>query len=124
MLEMFKTDRLIASIAGLGVPAFMIEYTIRNTGLTGDYKLSMALYKIGFGGVATGIFMLLVIEIVAYCLTKGIIDQIYILRLHRLIDEGVSTQTIATTLKSQNISKFLKLTLIAEMVEYSTDKWW
>ena len=100
----------------------MIGYTISKTGITGDYKLSMALYKIGFGGVATGIFVLLVIEIVVYCLASGIIEQIYIRRIHRLIDEGVSNDMIAATLKSQNISKLLKLTLIAEMVEYSTDK--
>ena len=120
MLEMFKTDRLIASITGVGVPAFMIGYTISKTGITGDYKLSMALYKIGFGGIATGIFVLLVVEIVVYCLVSGIIEQIYIRRIHRLIDEGVSNDMIAATLKSQNISKFLKLTLIAEAVEYSS----
>ena len=122
MLEIFKTDRLIASITGVGVPAFMIGYTISKTGITGDYKLSMALYKIGFGGVATGIFVLLVIEIVVYCLASGIIEQIYIRRIHRFIDESVSTKTIAATLESQNISKILKLTLIAEMVEYSNNK--
>jgi len=124
MLDIFKTDRLIASITGVGVPAFMIDYTISKTGLTGDYKLSMALYKIGFGGVATGIFVLLVIEIIVYCLTRGIVEQIYIRRIHRLVDEGVSNDMISATLKSQNISKLLKLTLIEEMVEYSTDNWW
>ena len=122
MLEMFKTDKLIASITGVGVPAFMIGYTISKTGITGDYKLSMALYKIGFGGVATGIFVLLVVEIVVYCLVSGIIEQIYIRRIHRLIDEGVTDKMITATLKTQNISTFLKLILVKEMIEYSNGK--
>ena len=69
-----------------------------------------------------GMIMLLIIEVIVYALVRDIVERVYIRRMHKLIDEGVSPELVVIAIESQHISLLMKAILLDETEEYLADR--
>ena len=116
--QVFKIDRLIPSVIGAGVAICVLKYITISISPEGEYQLNRAVSMLGLGGM----LMLLVIEVIVYALTRDIVERVYIRRMHKLIDEGVSPDLVVSAIESQHISLLMKAILLDETEEYLADR--
>lgn len=117
---MFKIDRLIPSVIGAGVAICVLKYVTISISPEGEYQLNRAVSMLGLGGM----LMLFVIEVIVYALTRDIVERVYIRRMHKLIDEGVSPEMVVSVIKAQHISLLMKAILLDEIEKYAGYKVW
>ena len=115
---MFKIDRLIPTVVGAGVALCVLKYITISISPEGEYQLNRAVSMLGLGGM----IMLLIIEVIVYALVRDIVERVYIRRMHKLIDEGVSPELVVSAIESQHISLLMKAILLDETEEYLADR--
>ena len=117
---MFKIDRLIPTVVGAGVAICVLKYITISISPEGEYQLNRAVSMLGLGGM----IMLLIIEVIVYALVRDIVERVYIRRMHKLIDEGVSPELVVSAIESQHISLLMKAILLDEIEKYAGYKVW
>ena len=111
-------DRLIPTAIGTTVMVCILKYITISISPEGEYQLNRALSMLGLGGM----IMLLIIEVIVYALVRDIVERVYIRRMHKLIDEGVSPELVVSAIESQHISLLMKAILLDETEEYLADR--
>lgn len=104
-------DKIVAKLAGMGVPSLIFITAISATGLTGAAAITTALAALGPGGMIGGIAFLgvsgmitsAIAEYGSEALLKGVIKELYL--------QGENKESIKAKIKKYPVSKKLKLTL-------------
>ena len=111
-------DRLIPTAIGTTVMVCILKYITISISPEGEYQLNRAVSMLWLGGM----IMLLIIEVIVYALVRDIVERVYIRRMHKLIDEGVSPELVVSAIESQHISLLMKAILLDETEEYLADR--
>ncbi|MCR4888521.1 MAG: hypothetical protein K5979_04990 [Ruminococcus sp.] len=108
-------DKIVAKLAGLGVPALVFIAAISATGLTGAAAITAGLAALGPGGIVGGIAFLgvagtissAIAEYGSEALLKGVIKELYL--------QGESKESIKAKIEKYPVSKKLKLSLYSTL---------
>jgi len=109
-----KFDKLVETIAGLGVPGLVLLFAMALTGYVGAAAITTALAALGGPlGMLGGIGVLIILALIAKGLAKWGLERIAKAVIQKLIEEkGETEESILTKLRSYRfISKELKLKL-------------
>ncbi|MBE7023594.1 MAG: hypothetical protein E7412_03915 [Ruminococcaceae bacterium] len=108
-------EKIIAKIAGLGVPGIVLLVAIGATGYTGAAAITTALAALGPGGMIGGIALLGVIGVVSSAITEYGFDAILTGVVKELYKRGETKHTILCKISKYPISKTLKAKLKIEL---------
>ena len=104
-------DKVIETIAALGVPGLVLVVAMSATGFAGAAAITTALAALGPGGILGGIVLLGAIGLVSTAIAKYGSQAIFEGVLKKLMEDGMSKADIIETIDSYPISKELKLKL-------------
>lgn len=108
-------EKVIAKIAGLGVPGIVLLAAIGATGYTGAAAITAALAALGPGGMLGGIALLGVAGILSSTITEYGFDVILTGVVKELYKRGETKDTIIYKINKYPVSKALKAKLKAEL---------
>ena len=112
-----NTDKIVSTVAALGVPGLILMISVSATGLAGAAALTTALAALGPFGMAGGIATLGVAGIISQSITKYGFEAIFKSVLSELYKKGESKETIIQKINNYPISKELKLSLVEKINE-------
>ncbi|MGD1042156.1 MAG: hypothetical protein ABR913_03715 [Sedimentisphaerales bacterium] len=119
-----KFDKLVETIAGLGVPGLVLLFAMAITGYAGAAAITTALAALGGPlGMLGGIGLLILLALISRGITKWGFEKIAKDVLKKLIDKGETKETIIKKINEYwFISKDLKLKLIDFVEGFFRDK--
>ena len=104
-------DKVIETIAALGVPGLVLVVAMSATGFAGAAAITTALAALGPGGMLGGIVLLGAMGLISTAIAKYGFQAIFKGVLNRLMEQGMSKADIIKKIDSYPISKELKLKL-------------
>lgn len=115
-----KFDKLVETIAGLGVPGLVLLFAMALTGYAGAAAITTALASLGGpAGMLGGIAVLILLALISRGLAKWGLERIAKAVMQKLIDKGETKGSILEKINSYRfISKDLKLKLKDFVNEY------
>lgn len=108
-------DKIVSSIAALGVPGLVLTVAIGATGLAGGASLTAALAALGPGGMIGGIATLGVIGLISKGVAEFGVDAIFTAVVKELVNRGESIDSMLNKLEKYPISRTLKLKVKDEL---------
>lgn len=108
-----KFDKLVETIAGLGVPGLVLLFAMALTGYFGAAAITTALAALGgpFGMIG-GIGMLVFLALISKALSKWGIEKIAKAVIQKLFEKGETKEGVLEKIESYRfISKELKLNI-------------
>lgn len=110
-------ERIVAKLAGLGVPSLIFVVAISTTGLTGAAAITAALALLGPGGIIGGIAFLVVAGLITDAIAEFGADKLLTAVVKELYFRGESKESIKEKVKKYPVSKKLKLKLYQTLDE-------
>lgn len=110
-------ERIVAKLAGLGVPSLIFVVAISTTGLTGAAAITAALALLGPGGIIGGIAFLGVAGLITDAIAEFGADKLLTAVVKELYFRGGSKESIKEKVKKYPVSKKLKLKLYQTLDE-------
>lgn len=110
-------DKIVSSVAALGVPGLILTVAIGATGLAGAASLTAALAALGPGGMLGGIATLGVIALLSKGITEYGVDAIFIAVVKELVKKGESIDSMIEKVDKYPISRTLKLKVKDELAK-------
>lgn len=107
-------ERIVAKLAGLGVPSLIFVVAISTTGLTGAAAITAALALLGPGGIIGGIAFLGVAGLITDAIAEFGADKLLTAVVKELYFRG---ESIKEKVKKYPVSKKLKLKLYQTLDE-------
>jgi len=114
-------DKIVSSIAALGVPGLILTIAIGATGLAGAASLTAALAALGPGGMIGGIATLGVAALISKGIAEYGVDAIFIAVVKELVKRGESIDSMESKLEKYPISRSLKLKVKDELEKARKD---
>ncbi len=108
-------DKIISSLAGLGVLGLILTAAIAATGLAGAASITAALALLGPGGMVGGVLTLGVAALAAKGIAEFGFDAIFTGVAKELVNRGESIDSIIDKVDGMIISKELKLKVKDEL---------
>lgn len=104
-------DKVIETIAALGVPGLVLVVAMSATGFAGAAAFTTALAALGPGGMLGGVALLGATALISGAIAKYGFQAIFRGVLKKLMEKGMSKSDIIEKIDSYPISKELKLKL-------------
>ncbi|MBR3235055.1 MAG: hypothetical protein IKG11_05515, partial [Atopobiaceae bacterium] len=108
-------DKIISSLAGLGVLGLILTAAIAATGLAGAASITAALAMLGPGGMVGGVVTLGVAALAAKGIAEYGFDAIFTGVVKELVKRGESIDSMLASVEKYPISKSLKLKVKDEL---------
>ena len=108
-------DKIVSSIAALGVPGLVLVVAVSATGLAGAASLTAALAALGPGGMIGGLVTLGVIGLASKGIAEYGFDAIFAAVVKELVKRGESIESMNDKIDNYPISEALKLKLHKEL---------
>ena len=108
-------DRLIETLAGLGIPGAILILTIEiaSKGIKGAPAITHALRVIGPNGMKTGIAVLIATGLASMAASEIGIEQVSIAVVKKVIqNEGYTKEEMVEKVKTYKVSKSLKRKIV------------
>lgn len=115
-------DKIVSSIAALGVPGLVLVVAIGATGYAGAAGLTAALAALGPGGMIGGLVTLGVIGLVSKGVSEFGFDAIFSAVVKELVKRGESVDAMAKKINGYPVSPNLKRRLNEELSKLTEDK--
>lgn len=108
-------EKIVAKLAGFGVPGLILITAMSATGLAGAAALTATLAALGPGGMLGGIATLGVIGLASEALAEFGLSAIFTAVVKELIRRGESVEGIRVKISRYPVTKSLKRRLYAEL---------
>lgn len=112
-------DKIIAKIAGFGVPGLVLLVAMGATGYAGAAAITTALAALGPAGIIGGIAVLGVIGVISNGIVKYGFDKIFSGVMKELLKRGETKQSLIDKVNKYPISKELKRKLEDQIEKYN-----
>lgn len=114
-------EKVIAKIAGFGIPGLILIVAINATGYAGAAALTAALAALGPGGMIGGIITLGAVGFISDAVIKYGFQSIFSGVLKELYKRGETKESIRAKVDKYPVSKSLKLLLYNKLDELYSD---
>lgn len=111
-------DKIVSSIAALGVPTLIFIVAMEATGYAGAAAITAALASLGPGGMVGGIAMLGVIGLISRGISQYGFQAIFIAVVNELKVRGETKDSILIKIEKCPVSKDLKLKIKEHLNEF------
>jgi len=102
-------DKIVATVAGLGIPGLVLLVALSVSGFAGAAALTTALAALGGPlGMLGGIALLGVLVVMSHGISKYGFDKIYEAVIKNLLEKGETKDSIREKIENYPISKDLK----------------
>ena len=108
-------DKIVSTLAGLGVMGLVLTAAMAATGLVGAASITAALAMLGPGGMVGGVVTLGAAALAAKGITEYGFDAIFMGVAKELVNRGESIDSLIEKLEKIPVSKSLKLKVKDEL---------
>lgn len=112
MKKTVPADKVVGTVASLGVPGLMLFTALGGSGLTGAAAITTALASLGPGGMIGGVATLGIAVVVVRAISEFGFETILSGVVRQLYRQGETKETIKQKIEGYHVAKTLRLRLI------------